>query len=166
MDTSTPRRRLTAALLAAAWLMPFVPAPDAAAQDNRPLRLVVGYAPGGPVDQAARLLAPALAGELKTSVIVENRPGANATTAGQDVARVRADDIGGWFGVYGPRATAPEEASKLNNAIQRALQQPELVRQFRDLGYEPWTGSARTLAERGASEKAMWSTVTDGINVD
>jgi len=55
------------------------------------VKLVVGYAAGGPVDQAARQIAPALGRELGATVVVENRPGANATTAGDGVAKGPAD---------------------------------------------------------------------------
>ena len=55
-----------------------------------PIRLLVGYAPGGPVDAAARLFAPALARELGQSVVVENRPGAGGVLAGDLVAKAAA----------------------------------------------------------------------------
>jgi tripartite-type tricarboxylate transporter receptor subunit TctC len=61
------------------------------------VRLVVGYAAGGPVDQAARTIAPALARELGTTVLVENKPGANATTAGDTVAKAGPDGSLLWF---------------------------------------------------------------------
>ena len=51
-----------------------------------PVRLLVGYAAGGPVDASARQFAPVLAKELGQNVVVENKPGANATLA---VARAR-----------------------------------------------------------------------------
>jgi tripartite-type tricarboxylate transporter receptor subunit TctC len=61
------------------------------------VRLLVGYAAGGPVDQAARMIAPVLARELGTAVVVENKPGANATTAGDSVARAGPDGSLLWF---------------------------------------------------------------------
>jgi tripartite-type tricarboxylate transporter receptor subunit TctC len=61
------------------------------------VRLVVGYPAGGPVDQGARLVAPFLARELGSNVLVENRPGANATTAGDFVAKAPPDGAVLWF---------------------------------------------------------------------
>jgi len=61
------------------------------------VRLLVGYSAGGPVDQAARLIAPVLARELGTTVLVENKPGANATTAGDSVAKAPPDGALLWF---------------------------------------------------------------------
>ncbi|MBS0509121.1 MAG: tripartite tricarboxylate transporter substrate binding protein [Proteobacteria bacterium] len=321
-------RRLALATLA---LTPLALAPmHAAAQDGQPVRLIVGYAAGGPVDQAARLFAPALGKELGQSVIVENKTGANATIAGAEVMRAKPDgltlwyaasptitispnvmskmpfdpakdlapvapvlsyynllvvnnnepyknvqelvayakanpgklaygsagvgasnhlgallfakrsgiemnhipykgnapamtdviggqlsmmldiistasnyanagkvrplavtspqrnaslpdvptfaesgieglkgfDVGGWYGVYGPKGMAPELVAKLNKAVNAALAQPDLKKRYKELGYDEWTGDAQKLAERAAKERAMWATVTQGITVD
>ena len=64
-------RRLATAALA---LAPFAFALPAAAQDGQPVRLIVGYAAGGPVDQGARLFAPALSKELGMPVMWKTRP--------------------------------------------------------------------------------------------
>jgi len=325
-----PRRRL--ALAALAWAPLALAALPAAAQDaqQQPVRLLVGYSAGGPVDQGARLLGAALARELGSAVLVENKPGANATLAASEVSRAKADgltlwfaasptvtispnvmsrmpldpvkdltpvapvlsyynvlvannsepyrnaqelvaygkahpgklsygsagvggsnhlgallfakrsgiqmnhipykgnapamtdviggqismmmdiistasgyiqggkvraiavtspqrnaslpevptlaesgieglkgfDVGGWYGVYGPKGMAPELVARLNKAINAALAQPELQKRYRELGYDEWTGSPQKLAERAATERAMWATVTQGIVVD
>jgi tripartite-type tricarboxylate transporter receptor subunit TctC len=59
----------------------------AQAPSDQAVKLLVGYAAGGPVDAAARLFAPTLARELGQPVIVENRPGAGGAMAGDSVAR-------------------------------------------------------------------------------
>ncbi len=51
------------------------------------IKLVVGYAAGGPVDTTARLFAPHLARELGQTVVVENRPGAAGALGGDAVAK-------------------------------------------------------------------------------
>src|SRR6218665_2125763 len=62
------------------------------------IKLVVGYSAGGPVDGCARLLAPALAAELGTQVIVENRPGASGSLGGDAVAKAPPDGAMIYFG--------------------------------------------------------------------
>jgi len=57
----------------------------------KPIRLVVGFTPGGGVDINARLLAPKLTEYLGQNVIVENRPGAGTNIANEFVARSAPD---------------------------------------------------------------------------
>ncbi len=324
--TATPRRLALAALA----LAPLAMALPAAAQDGQPVRLIVGYAAGGPVDQGARLFGQALSKELGTPVMVENKTGANATIAGNEVVRAKPDgltlwfaasptitispnvmtkmpfdpakdlapvapilsyynvlvvnnnepyknvrelvahakanpgklaygsagvggsnhlgallfanrsgiemnhipykgnapamtdviggqlnmmldiistastyihsgkvralavtspqrnaslpdvptfaesgieglkgfDVGGWYGVYGPKGMAPDLVAKLNQSINAALAQPELKKKLEGLGYDDWTGTPQMLADRAAKERTMWSTVTQGIVLD
>lgn len=62
-----------------------------AAFPERPITLVVPYAPGGGADAAARLLATRMGARLGTSIIVDNRPGASGTIGASQVAKARAD---------------------------------------------------------------------------
>jgi tripartite-type tricarboxylate transporter receptor subunit TctC len=58
---------------------------------SRPVRLVVGFPPGGGTDIAARLLAPKLSEYLGQQFVVENRPGATANIASDLVAKSPPD---------------------------------------------------------------------------
>jgi tripartite-type tricarboxylate transporter receptor subunit TctC len=58
---------------------------------ERPLKIVVGYAPGGPGDALARISAQILSEGLGQRVIVENRPGAGGSIAAGMVAKAPAD---------------------------------------------------------------------------
>lgn len=58
---------------------------------NRPVRLVVPYAPGGGTDFTARVLSEALAKALGQAVIVDNRPGAGSTLGTDHVAKAAPD---------------------------------------------------------------------------
>lgn len=58
---------------------------------TRPIKLIAPYAPGGSADVLARTLASYLSTEIKQSVIVENKPGANTMIAATAVARSPAD---------------------------------------------------------------------------
>jgi tripartite-type tricarboxylate transporter receptor subunit TctC len=297
------------------------------AQPAGSVRLLVGYAPGGPVDSAARLFAPALSKELGANVVVENKPGANATLAGDLVAKAAPDgatlwfvasptltispnvmkrmpfdpvhdftslgpvlsyynvlvvnkdqpfktvgeltafaranpgkvtygsagvggsnhlcgelfahqsktkmthvpykgnapamtdaiggqltmmfdivgsarqyiaggkvralavtsprrnpslpdvptmaeaglsgfDVGGWYAVYGPPAMPVALAARYERAIAAALVHGELKAKLEELGYEPWSGSPEAVTLRVKHERAMWSTVTKGIEIE
>ena len=58
---------------------------------SRPVRMLVGFAPGGTADILARKLQTPLAARLGQSLIVENRTGASGMTAAAEVARSAAD---------------------------------------------------------------------------
>jgi tripartite-type tricarboxylate transporter receptor subunit TctC len=60
---------------------------------ERPLRLIVGFAPGGAADLVARLAAAEMAKSLGQNVIVENRPGASGNLATQAVVAAPADGL-------------------------------------------------------------------------
>ena len=65
----------------------------AAAQEkfpSRPLRIVVGFGPGGP-DTTARILAQQLSAQTGQSFIVDNRPGANGILGADIVAKAAPD---------------------------------------------------------------------------
>lgn len=65
---------------------------------QQPVRLVVGYAAGGPVDTAARQFAQVFGRELGRTVIVENRPGVAGALGGEAVARSAPDGSMLYFG--------------------------------------------------------------------
>jgi tripartite-type tricarboxylate transporter receptor subunit TctC len=65
--------------------------PVAEAFPSRPVRMVVGFPPGGSSDVSARLVAERMSEEWKQPVIVENKPGAGGTIAAAFVASAPAD---------------------------------------------------------------------------
>src|SRR5437016_12589162 len=80
------RRTLAAALLVfastSAWAQGY---------QDRPLRLVVGFPPGGSGDFLARIIADELTREIGQPVVVDNKPGAGSNIATEHVARAAAD---------------------------------------------------------------------------
>ena len=74
---------------------------------QKPVTLVVGFAPGGAADAAARLIAKKLGENIGQSVIVDNRAGAGGNIAHQQVANGPADGSMLLFGSIGPLTIAP-----------------------------------------------------------
>ena len=74
---------------------------------SKPIRLVVGFPPGGPTDVIARILADKLKDELKQPVLVENRPGASGNVGAQAVATAAPD---GYTFLYSSTAIATSPA--------------------------------------------------------
>nr|WP_281068705.1 tripartite tricarboxylate transporter substrate binding protein [Ramlibacter agri] len=74
---------------------------------NRPVRLVVGLAPGGIADLTARIIAPRLAEILGHMVVVENRTGAGGAIATKYVAGSPADGYTLLMGFDGTHVTIP-----------------------------------------------------------
>jgi tripartite-type tricarboxylate transporter receptor subunit TctC len=73
---------LLVAIAGAAWAQPY---------PSRPVRILVGYAPGGSVDMVARLMAQKLTASFGQPVLVENRPGAASNIAGDITAKSPPD---------------------------------------------------------------------------
>ena len=79
-------------LTAGAAMVPALPL-FAAALDypTRPVKVVIGFAPGGPADILARLIGQSLSEQLGQSFVIENRPGAGTTIATEAVVRAAPD---------------------------------------------------------------------------
>jgi tripartite-type tricarboxylate transporter receptor subunit TctC len=76
------------------WAALALPAPAARGADGypqKPVRLVVGFAPGGGADALTRIIAQSLSKQLNQQIIVDNRPGADGILSGQAVASAAPD---------------------------------------------------------------------------
>ncbi len=63
----------------------------AQAYPNRPIRMVVPFAPGGSTDVVARIVAQGMSGPLGQQVVVENKPGAGGSLGSESVAKAEPD---------------------------------------------------------------------------
>jgi len=74
---------------------------------SKPIRLVVGFAPGGGADSAARLIVPKLAEVLGQSVVIENKPGAGGNLASDLLMKAEPDGYTIMLTTVGSMATNP-----------------------------------------------------------
>ncbi|GGG46073.1 hypothetical protein GCM10010964_36790 [Caldovatus sediminis] len=112
-EHALPRRSLLRAAGVATAAGLALPAAGAAAQGypNRPVRLVIGYPPGGSNDVTARIVQPRLAELLGQPIVIENRPGANATLAADQVARAAPDGYTLFLASSSPLVIAPHTSA-------------------------------------------------------
>lgn len=86
---------------------------------TRPVRMIVGFPPGGGTDVVARIIAPRLSEYLGQPVVIDNRPGATGTVAGGVVARSPADGYTIMMGHVSVNAIAPSLFAKLPYDVSR-----------------------------------------------
>ena len=86
------------------------------AQDypNKPIRMVVGFPPGGGTDVVARIITPRYSELLGQPVVIENRPGATGTMAAGQVAKTAPDGYTIMMGHVSVNAIAPAMFSSLS----------------------------------------------------
>jgi len=100
------RRR---ALLAAGIAIGLTFATNAGAQNypDKPIKMIVPFPPGGPIDTMARLTGQSMSASLGQQVIVENRPGAGSTIGFKAAAAADPDGYTLLFGSSGSLGVAP-----------------------------------------------------------
>jgi tripartite-type tricarboxylate transporter receptor subunit TctC len=91
--------------LALAPAAPLLAAPDA--YPTKPIRFIVPYPAGGPLDTVARLLAQKVAENLKKPVIVDNKPGAGGNIGADTVAKAPPDGYTILMGAVATHAINP-----------------------------------------------------------
>jgi tripartite-type tricarboxylate transporter receptor subunit TctC len=79
----------------------------------RPMRMLVGYPPGGPTDIVARITAEQLSAAMGQQMIVDNRPGAGGTISATILSQAAADGYTLGLGANGEMAIAPNLRTKM-----------------------------------------------------
>jgi tripartite-type tricarboxylate transporter receptor subunit TctC len=74
---------------------------------NKPIRIVIGFPPGGGIDIVARMMAPKLTEMLGQPVVIDNRPGANGVLGMDAVAKSAADGYTLFLGTLGNLSVNP-----------------------------------------------------------
>lgn len=88
-------------------LLASISAAQAQAYPTKPVRMIVGFPPGGATDLVARAMQPRISAALGQQVIIDNRPGAHALIAGELVASAPPDGYTILFADFGMLVIVP-----------------------------------------------------------
>jgi tripartite-type tricarboxylate transporter receptor subunit TctC len=97
------------------------------AQDNRPIRMVIAFPPGGPTDFVGRLIADKLKTLLPQPVLIENKPGANGAIGADFVAKAEPDGHTIFLTTVGAVAITPNMRTDLPYDVLRDFAPVTLV---------------------------------------
>ena len=117
------KKRTLLITLAAAFASPIA----LAQATTKPLRIIVAFAAGGPVDAMARTIAEPLGKSLGRTVLVENKPGASGAIGAGEVLKAEADGSVVWLTSVGAAAINPALFPKLSYNMQRDFTPVSLV---------------------------------------
>ena len=125
---------------------------------SKPIRLVVGYTPGGGNDLIARIVAAKLQEKLGQPVVVDNKPGAQSIVAAELVAKAPADGYTLLVAPSGPMTINPAVYAKLPYDPVRDFVPVSLLAEFPLLlavGAEQPIKSVRELVEYGRAHPQL-----------
>jgi tripartite-type tricarboxylate transporter receptor subunit TctC len=95
------------------WLAPASAHAGETYPQHKPIRLVVGFTPGGAADTAARAVTRKMTESLGTGFVIENRPGAGGNVAAEIVSRSTPDGHALFWGSVGPLSVSAALGVKL-----------------------------------------------------
>jgi tripartite-type tricarboxylate transporter receptor subunit TctC len=113
--------------LLVAFFALFVSAFVFAQSNQKPLRIIVTFTAGGPVDFVARTIAEPLSKELGRTVLVENRPGGNGAIGAAEIMRAEPDGSMVWLSSVGAVAINQALYEKLAYDMNRDFAPVSLV---------------------------------------
>ena len=85
------KKLVLSACLAFTAALPLTASAQAATYPTQPIKMLIGFAAGGPTDVIGRILAQHMTSTMGQSVVVENRTGANSLIAPREVAKAKPD---------------------------------------------------------------------------
>ncbi len=100
-------RQTATVVLLAACAAAALPASAAEEYPTRPVRMIVGFPPGGATDLVARIIAPRLGEVLQQQVVIDNRAGANGTIGAELAANATPDGYNLHLGTLGALVISP-----------------------------------------------------------
>lgn len=135
-------------------LSPALAQSAAAGYPNKPIRIIVGYTPGGANDILARLVGQKMAESFGQQVIVENRPSTGAIVGTDAVAKAAPDGYTLTMGASGPIVFNPSLYAKLPYDPLRDLAPVSMVGSFPLILVVQASGPLRSVKDLAAYSKA------------
>jgi tripartite-type tricarboxylate transporter receptor subunit TctC len=160
------RRNVLTIVTGAALSLPAIR--RAAAQDKyptKPVKMIVPFPPGGPIDTMARMTAQEMSTRLGQQVVVENRAGGGSTIGTKDVAAAAPDGYTLMFGSSGSLAVAPALYSSLDVDPRKAFETIATVALLPHVFVVNNDVPAKTVAEFVAYAKANPGKVNYGAGI-
>lgn len=114
---------------------------------TKPIRLILGAAPGGSADAGARVVAPKLSALMGQQIVIDNRPGANNNIATELVARAQADGYTLLWGYSAALVVNPSLYEKLAFDPQKDFVPVQLIASFQFILVVNRTVPANTVPE-------------------
>ncbi len=158
------------------------------AYPTKPVRVLVGFGPGGAANILTRILGQRLGDMWNQPVVVNNRPGATTTIAAETAARARPDgytllmitsahavsagmykklgyDVANWYGLLAPAGTPRPLVEKLHADIVKIVRAPDAADAITKQGAEPETSSPEAFRAYLAAEVAKWAKLVKSSGV-
>jgi tripartite-type tricarboxylate transporter receptor subunit TctC len=130
---------------------------------TRPIKLVVPFPAGGPVDVMGRLVAQNLSSALGQQVIIDNHPGAGSTLAGRIVANAEPDGYTLLMGSPGTLAIGPALYRNIGYTVERSFTPIAMVSSVPYVMITGSKGPASTLPQLIAYAKANPGKLNFGV---
>lgn len=108
---------------------------------------------------AVAVLPLAEAGKLRALAVTSAKPSALAPGLPAVAETLPDFEIVGWYGLAAPAATPKDIVARLNAATDATLRSPDLIAQFRQLGYEPIGDTPEEADARIKSDVAHWTKI-------
>ena len=162
----TPPARGTAALLAAFVAVTLFCAPaQAQSYPSKPVRIVIGYSPGGSADAGIRPLARALEALLGQPMLIEYKPGNGAGVATEFMAKAAPDGYTLYFFDSGPLTVAPHLLKTGYNSISSFTHFGHVCGSGSMLVMHPSTpfNTVNDVVAQSKREPNKWSYGTSGV---
>ncbi len=151
-----------ASLLLVMWLALAAGQAAGQAYPSKPIRLVIGFAPGGGTDIAARIVAKRFSELLGQQVVVDNKPGAGGNIATEAVAHAAPDGYTLLSGSIGPLAISPSLYKTLGFDPEHDFAPVSMMSIFSNVLVVHPSVPAKTVSELVALAKARPDTIFYG----